>query len=184
MRRTGGGALPRRYHVLALSTLAGIATLLACAPGPRAAVARRAFAGAGAILGLLVYLLPLAAAMPRPGWGGAADRTPGIVFARYRQAQTDVATDDRPVAAAARAGAPVRVHAGRSGVRSDRLLGCGTRPRRPRVTATPRGRSAESARPLASLRRPAIGRRLESGPSAGEAPAAGSVFAVNQSRSG
>ena len=52
---------------------------------------------AGAVLGLLIYLLPLAAAIPRPGWGGAADRTPGIVLARYRQAQADVAADDRPV---------------------------------------------------------------------------------------
>lgn len=55
------------------------------------------FAGVGAILGLLIYLLLLAAAMPRPGWGGAVDRPPGIVFARYRQAQLDIAADDRPV---------------------------------------------------------------------------------------
>ena len=53
-------------------------------------------AGAGAILGLLVYLLPLAAAIPRPGWGGPVDRAPGIVVARYRQAQLDAAADDRP----------------------------------------------------------------------------------------
>jgi hypothetical protein len=52
-------------------------------------------ARAGAILGLLVYLvLPLAAVMPRPARGGAVDRTPGLVLARYRQAQADVAADD------------------------------------------------------------------------------------------
>jgi hypothetical protein len=34
--------------------------------------------------------------MSRPGLGGAIDRTPGIVFARHRQAQLDVVSDDRP----------------------------------------------------------------------------------------
>jgi hypothetical protein len=48
------------------------------------------------MLALLVYLLPLATVMPRPGLGGAIDRIPGIVSARSRQAQMDVASDDRP----------------------------------------------------------------------------------------
>ena len=52
---------------------------------------------AGALLGLLIYLLPLAAALPRSARGGAIDRTPGIVLARYRPAQADVAADDRPL---------------------------------------------------------------------------------------
>ena len=65
---------------------------------PRSPRRRRpsALAGAAAILGLLVYLLPIAAAMPRPALGGAADRTPGIVFARHRQVQLDAVSDDRP----------------------------------------------------------------------------------------
>ena len=153
------GALPRRYHVLALSTLAGIATLLAMRPGTHRGRSS-AQARAGAILGLLVYLvLPLAAAMPRPGRGGAVDRTPGIVLARYRQAQADVAADDRPVATAVDAGAPARVHAGRSGARSHRLLDAWTSETRLASRPTPADVSAESAR-LPSVPPPAIGRRL------------------------
>jgi hypothetical protein len=49
----------------------------------------------GAILGLIVYFLPMYAVAPRPGLGGG-DRAPGIVLARYRQAQLDAAADDRP----------------------------------------------------------------------------------------
>ena len=78
-------------------------------------------AGAGAILGLLIYLLPLAAAMPRPGWGGGVDRTPGIVFARYRQAQLDVEADDRPVP---RPPAPALPYACMPAVIAPELTGC------------------------------------------------------------
>ncbi len=96
-RTTGEGTLPRRYHALALSTLAGIATLRGMRPGPRRRHRPKTYARAGAVLGLIIYLIPLAAAMPRTGRGGAVDRAPGIVLARYRQAQLDVAADDRPV---------------------------------------------------------------------------------------
>jgi hypothetical protein len=51
----------------------------------------------GVVLGLAVYVLPLAAAMPRTGLGGAIDRAPGILFARHRQVQLDALSDDRPV---------------------------------------------------------------------------------------
>ncbi len=53
-------------------------------------------ARAGAILGLLIHLLPFAAAIPRPARGGSVDRTPAMVLARCRQAQTDGVADDRP----------------------------------------------------------------------------------------
>jgi hypothetical protein len=56
-----------------------------------------ALASVGATLGLVIYLLLLVAAMPRQGLGGGLDRPPGIVFARYRQAQLDVVADHRPV---------------------------------------------------------------------------------------
>jgi hypothetical protein len=51
----------------------------------------------GAVVGLLVYLLPIYAAVPRPGQAGGGDRAPGIVFARYRPAQLDAATDEGPL---------------------------------------------------------------------------------------
>jgi hypothetical protein len=50
----------------------------------------------GATLGLVIYLLLLVTAMPSQGLGGGLDRPPGIVFARYRQAQFDVVADHRP----------------------------------------------------------------------------------------
>ena len=53
-------------------------------------------ARAGAILGLLIYFLPFVAAIPRPSRAGSVDRTPGMVLARCRQAQADVAAEDRP----------------------------------------------------------------------------------------
>jgi len=53
-------------------------------------------AGVGAVFGLVVYLMPLYAAVPRPGPGGAGDRAHAIIFSRHRQAQLDVAADDRP----------------------------------------------------------------------------------------
>jgi len=83
--------------VLALSTLAGIATLWAMHPGTQHRGRSSTLARVGAILGLLIYFLPLAAALPRSARGGLVDRTPGIVLARYRQAQTDVTADDRPL---------------------------------------------------------------------------------------
>lgn len=49
-----------------------------------------------AVLGLLVYLLPLYGALPRPTSGGATDRALGIVLARHRQADVDVAAAERP----------------------------------------------------------------------------------------
>jgi hypothetical protein len=49
------------------------------------------------MLGLLAYLLPLYGVIPGRGPAGATDRTPGIVFARYRQAHLDVVADERPV---------------------------------------------------------------------------------------
>jgi hypothetical protein len=52
-------------------------------------------ARAGALLGLLIHVLPLAAALPPSGRSGAADRAPGIVLARYRQALADAPADDR-----------------------------------------------------------------------------------------
>jgi hypothetical protein len=52
---------------------------------------------AGAVVGLCVYVLAIYAAVPRPGWGSAGERAPGLVFARYRQAQFDAAADDRPL---------------------------------------------------------------------------------------
>jgi hypothetical protein len=55
-------------------------------------------AGVSVVLGLLVYLLPLYGASPRPAPGGAIDRALGIVFARHRQADVDGAADERPVA--------------------------------------------------------------------------------------
>jgi hypothetical protein len=53
-------------------------------------------AGVSVVLGLLVYLLPLYGALSRPAPGGATDRALGIVFARHRQADVDVAADERP----------------------------------------------------------------------------------------
>jgi hypothetical protein len=48
----------------------------------------------GILLGLLVYVAPLYGAIPRPGPGGAIDRTLGIVLARHRQAEIDAAAED------------------------------------------------------------------------------------------
>jgi hypothetical protein len=45
----------------------------------------------------VIYFLPLAAVLPRSARGGSVDRTPGVVLARYRQAQAAVAADDRPL---------------------------------------------------------------------------------------
>lgn len=69
------------------------------AAGGRSRAARRLpfLAAVGAMLGLVVYLLPVYAAAPRPGPGGAGDRTHAIVFSRHRQAQLDVVADDRPL---------------------------------------------------------------------------------------
>ena len=133
------GALPRRYHVLALSTLAGIATLLGMRSGSRAAVARRPSPARGRSWACSSICLPLAAAMPRPGWGGAADRTPGIVLARYRQAQADVAADDRPVP---QPSAPALLSACMPAVLAPDPTGCSDAwsvRDEPRVTPTPAG---------------------------------------------
>jgi hypothetical protein len=51
----------------------------------------------GAAVSLLLYVLPLCAAAPRAGLGGGADRAPGVLLARYRQAPFDVVTDDGPL---------------------------------------------------------------------------------------
>jgi hypothetical protein len=48
------------------------------------------------MLGLLAYLLPLYGVVPGQGPAGAVDRTPGIVFARHRQAHLDAPADERP----------------------------------------------------------------------------------------
>ena len=151
------GALPRRYHVLALSTLAGIATLLAMRPGTsrcRSSAQRPRRRDPGPAR------LSRPAARRRhaaPGRGGAVDRTPGIVLARYRQAQADVAADDGPLPRPARRRSP-RVHAGRSGARSHRLLERGTSGTSVASRPIP-GRFPESA-------------RLPSVPAAGDRPAA------------
>lgn len=52
-----------------------------------------ALASGGAVVGLLAYLLAVYATVPRLGPGGGGDRAPGIVLARYRQAQLEVADD-------------------------------------------------------------------------------------------
>jgi hypothetical protein len=49
------------------------------------------------MLGLLAYLLPLYGLVPGRGLAGATERAPGIVFARYRQADLAAAADERPV---------------------------------------------------------------------------------------
>jgi hypothetical protein len=77
----------------------------------------------GATLGLVIYLLLLVAAMPSQGPGGALDRPPGIVFARYRQAQFDVVADHRP---AQRPLAPVLPPACIPAVFAAEATGCST----------------------------------------------------------
>jgi hypothetical protein len=82
-----------------------------------------ALASVGATLGLVIYLLLLVAAMPRQGLGGGLDRPPGIVFARYRQAQFDVVADHRP---APRPHAPVLPPACLPAVFAAEATGCST----------------------------------------------------------
>src|SRR4029453_7887814 len=72
--------MSRRYHVLALSSPAGIATLCPCIRGRTAADPRRR----------------PAQARSWACWAILSFRTPGLVRARYRQAQANVAADDGP----------------------------------------------------------------------------------------
>ncbi len=53
-------------------------------------------AGVGVMLGLLAYLLPLYGVVPGRGAASAGDRTPGVVFARHRQAHLDAVVDEWP----------------------------------------------------------------------------------------
>jgi hypothetical protein len=50
----------------------------------------------GVVLGLVAYLLPLYGLVPGRGPAGMTDRTPGILFARHRQAHLDAVADEQP----------------------------------------------------------------------------------------
>ena len=115
VRQAGGGALPRRYHVLALSTVAGIATL----PGMRSGSSRRRRPydprRRGGDPGA-PHLSPSARRRHAAARVGRRRRPHSRDRLRAVPAGPDRRRGGRPARpAAARAGAPVRVHAGRAG---------------------------------------------------------------------
>jgi hypothetical protein len=89
--------------------------------GRRPLGARRPLATLGAVLGLLVYMASLGAAIPRPGPGTALDRGPSVAVARPRQVDADVAAADRPCAWSA---APALAPAGAPSVLAPDATGC------------------------------------------------------------